>query len=461
MRKMLILALAVFLAGAAGVVYAMSSWKAQAEDVSYEVTTIRGERRLLDGLQIDMYDTAVDGLLWHNLVDFTADRNTSVTTLKKTDNDELFRMFDLDGLRDSRENAGSDPVDADRNPMFAAIDETGFQDLQEKLLDKSKETDSRKILLSDYRSYMPLRFGLGDLTADPASAKALSEALQLPIPKDYAVWLHEDRVEVDDGALSVASVCTGDSVYFSIEYRRDAYGWDIDMNNMPNGYGVYRVPYSVSDTVVFDTSRLELFFEINPDASVQNLYLSRDQQTVLVLTQKKSGESVISAVSASTGETVSEIPIGDGESRIYFRFTEKPVQGEDCCIIYVSPVQSSVEDSFIVIAKNDEGVWDKVMEIPWNREKEAYPWGTEDMLEGRFAYDGERLVCVVAPGTYAAYYSPLDSSRKDFTDCKRINLYVMTRKGEEYAGYLNGSLQKSWLPSDGYVHNYSLTVQWK
>ena len=159
MRKLLILALAVFLAGAAGVVYAMSSWKAQAEDVSYEATTIRGERRLLDGLQIDMYDTAADGLLWHNLVDFTADRNTSVTTLKKTDNDELFRMFDLDGLRDSRENAGSDPVDADRNPMFAAIDETGFQDLQEKLLDKSKETDSRKILLSDYRSYMPLRFG--------------------------------------------------------------------------------------------------------------------------------------------------------------------------------------------------------------------------------------------------------------------------------------------------------------
>ena len=160
-------------------------------------------------------------------------------------------------------------IPADRNPMFAAIDETGFQDLQEKLLDKSKETDSRKILLSDYRSYMPLRFGLGDLTADPASAKALSEALQLPIPKDYAVWLHEDRVEVDDGALSVASVCTGDSVYFSIEYCRDEYGWDIDMNNMPNGYGVYRVPYSVSDTVVFDTSRLELFFEINPDASVQ------------------------------------------------------------------------------------------------------------------------------------------------------------------------------------------------
>ena len=154
MRKILALTIVILLLSVAGVGFALHKWNAQAKDVSYELRTISGDRRLLDGLEIEMYDSLNSELLWHTKVEFTADRNTGVTALKKTDEAEVYEIYYRESEFNEKAENNSRVSYTGTEPLGVAFSDRGVDKACERSEIPEKVEDPLHIKPSEYFSYI-------------------------------------------------------------------------------------------------------------------------------------------------------------------------------------------------------------------------------------------------------------------------------------------------------------------
>lgn len=271
--------------------------------------------------------------------------------------------------------------------------------------------------------------------------KAFQEFFRIPVPEDQQVILeilHGSHYTLKyffpkgtEFRLFCDSVLTEDACYFVFNAENYETGGPLDVSQIKDGFGIYKLPYNSQDGIL---PQLSTIYRIDPAAEIQHLEITPSGD-VLHLHTVENGRYMITFIDMATGRELQKLDVGD------LNITSKTwnvITGEDWTILRNGRLE------YILVSRQPDGTYAETLhldlplsEVPWNEEKADAITATSD---------GSRIA--LASSTYNYYYNGGDF----FTAIYGTN-------GLEYYAEYESSLNSQ--SRNSYIRTGDLQLEWR
>lgn len=309
-----------------------------------------GEKSVTDKLKINIKNLYRENLLWdttYNINDGSADTEFSIYTDRIPREYEIHKDF---RIYTSFHKSISGP--------HTFEEYTGLEKAYKELIDSAEPGKETKkiILISDYLDYYPINVeasfpgkyidsysSYSEHETDSSVKeliKSLSDFFRIPIIEDHKIELRatvsEDGTvyqsgttsgcglgeDEDDYGFFAKSIITDKECFIYFNNKTEL-GKTVDTQNIPGGYGIYRLPYStVNEKTTFDTDKLKNIYPINCDYTIHDLDISKDGKNIFMITYED-GKCVYTKINAESFETLEKIIVTeDKDESAYIEYIE-------------------------------------------------------------------------------------------------------------------------------------------
>ncbi len=439
---------AVVLAAAA--VYSAGSRVALTEQ------TVRGDRSAAAGLTLELAQTYRDRLIWRTTQ--TLGPAPSIETAYEFHSArhgeaeaETYRGISLSTLPSSSYlDTGEEETGSDTGIRAA------FRELAEET--EPGSTRFKQIRLKDYTGFYPIYATLDfpharvyDIEGRAGTAcrhnqalfRKLQQYFKIPVLEDERLGIHlekdaagvicskgystggEDRFD-----CSSVSVLTGDACYFTFDaHTRE--GKLVDLSCLPEGYGIYRLPYEEREeegrlVSVTGADTLELVYPLEPAVRPQYLHTNPAQNELLLHTVEN-GNYIITVIDLASMETVQRLEVAKGSDHAI-------LCGEGSLLVLLLP--DGQGGRLAVLTAGEDGRYALRFVCPAEGLSLRFP------CRPALAFDGERLAVagrLEGSGLYG------------YENCNYF-LTVYTFSGLQYYGEWRSSLDTGYDESNGAYH---------
>ncbi len=330
MRKVLALTLVVIAFCAVGVGLAATDLHTASRQVVFSNLSEYGDPSVLTDLSVHLRTQYDRHLFWETECEFE-----NGTAQAQTE----FSFSELERI----ENRASIPSGIELQTAISGcvgdLDEpqTGLAAAYQALYAQTPLGEERVqvVYLKDYYTYYPLSVHLDfpdyALMVDPMDTfradeerqilQAFSDYFRIPVLPDTQMEISVSRdingkstgygmgnFAGDDFYLWMESACTEDACYFTFD-PHTAQGNLIDTNEIPDGYGIYRVMTAKNDTdMLAAVQELEMVYALNPE----NVFLALDitpSNDALLLHTVENGTYMITVIGIENMETLQRLEI--------------------------------------------------------------------------------------------------------------------------------------------------------
>ncbi len=456
MRKKLVLFLILLVMVGAGAAYCVMMIHKPLDMVSYREHTLYGDKSYADGLVYNKRDYLLDHAMWTDEIRFTKDA-MKVNTEYEYSNKDLSYLVDI-------ENSDSGDYLYLSNSMYFNGDSGDYDTADagvKKLLTEMEaetlagESKSKTIHLKDYMEYYTINIemnipGLSYVTAMdtcilPASDEyveavgMIRDFFRIPVLESevYEVTMDKD----EDGNVIYAEVNMADNqdhfilgTYSMISDDACIFWFDnyfsdrgpIDTSEIPGGYGVYVLPFTMDPATSESTLHaedLKVFYPVNANQRILNVDLTKDQNNLLVHIAED-GRYKIAILDVKNGDLKQKIDLCAYDEDYYYESLADADHDLQYCMIAAN------YNSFYCIKKKTYGKW----EVAIRSEKQFQDAEFEGFAVSYIsAYDGERLALI-------NYDWGRDEKERWSFGCD-FNLQIFDHSGLVYAGSYESSLE--------------------
>lgn len=341
MRKALALTLALLVLGVAGAWTAAAQVYQTRDQVTFQGATLQGDPARGLGLEVELMSDYDSRLFW--TTSFALGEESQAETEYSFSSVPIYSWEDTEyiGVRMGVDVGGLAAFDLEEEP-------TGMGRAWQELLEDTApgEQGERVVRVADYLEYYPMSVTLslpdvyfqleGGERVDPGdlfpgsgeeAARRIQEYFKIPVLEEDRVRIHLDKDPSGAlGSMGVAStgsdtyvpdtwsVLTGTACYFTISTRSQE-GKLMDMSQLPEGYGVYCLPYRPStqeEPAWVDGEGLELVWPLDPETEILDLTASPQGDRLLLHTMED-GWYTITVWDLATREVTQTIPLAQQE----------------------------------------------------------------------------------------------------------------------------------------------------
>lgn len=474
MRKALALLLILVLICSAGMIGAHAVINEERDQVTITENIIFGDKLAADGLNV------IRNAQWQYHLHWSTDYNISAENRYSTEfdftqrekRDERIAAYVPSELSFSGYINGGMGSDSGIGREELSEFFTGLEELCLDVMERTPagEEYTEYVKLSDYCEFYPLyisivyyrktdengnqyvRFVEGN-DCEPINT-ALREYFKIPVDREE---LLEVRVyKAPNGAvtsLDINCVAGGSRFYvLSAVTEKAAYftfdtGSTVDFSHIPDGYGIYRIPFSdefIFKGETFPTAAgnaIEMVYPLDTDTVIQSMFTDQSEERLILLTRENSKE-LFTVIDLATMETLQRFEIGNyDESGSGWYISES----EDYLVL-----TSGSRIAVIDILENGDYSLNYVVDRCPEEMADALYYTTEIVT----AYDGERL----------AIGWSLRKETPPYRSCG-FSIAVYDRTGLLYYGDYESGLMSGTETSYQYICQQtdyeSLLLEWK
>ena len=421
-RIMTIVCIFLLLAVPAGSMYFLSSQVGQySEDVTITETTILGDVSEAEGITVDLWSEYWDNSYWNTRL-ITGNPLKTETTFYPSnpfaeDPEYYYKKLPEFGIT-IRDSIGCDYGEEVLPGTQNGVNEA-FDALAEEIL--PGESKERTIKLADYMDYYALQVEITipddalwrydeilatsriiedekaaaawmselEPDSDQHVAQQIQEFFKIPVleTEKVKIGLEKDSYNAVSGVSygnadsetanlwSRYYVITDDAIYFTFQGRGTA-GTLLDFSQVPGGYGIYRLPYSMEEGVKAD--QLSTVCPLNQSAEILAMELNSDQ-SALHLHTFENGTYVMTVLGLRTMETEQRIEVSNVRESPSASWNSW--NGENFLAVQYA-------DQLMVFSISEEGSYslDFTVQLPEPSDNWRWPESEDVMI-----YDGRRL----------------------------------------------------------------------
>lgn len=493
MKKALILFLVLVMLGAGCLCYAHVTTVDDGDEVTFDETIMYGDPSAVEGVTVNVNTHCNDQLHWQTT--YVAGAKPQVETdyqftAQPVESEHIVTSnFDLNNYIDI--TFGDDHIDSSVEGLVKAYDE-----LADKTAPGTERTET--FLISDYIDYYPIHayislpdgayfntdaeifYSSDGKTTVTYALQHLQDFFRIPVLPDEAIDF--TVYKTPDGSVSTSGhgssntgdsynmwsqgVFTHDRIYFSISTETNQ-GKYIDTSEIPGGYGLYMMPYSIYDDEAMKDNG-NAYLEMNDfsvaeihddqlkmvyplDVTTRVAYLETDaaEENLLMFTVEKDG-GWLTVIDIDTMATVQRIQLSDDPQYAGFSL---PRIFEDFIVV---TVYGQYIERISVLTPSGDGKYDVQINVPlFNKDLEDnYKFFWRDRTDA-YDWDGEKLIMC----------SPLNQVEGPITETPGFCLAVYDASGIQYFATYDSSLNtgSSTGAYDYYVRmidDKPLKVEW-
>lgn len=295
------------------------------DQVVFTEKVFYGNSANANGLQIECSDTFANHLFWDTTLSFEDDLQTKTDYSFMLQEPRLNGEITYSGLY---MNTSYDFVTAyDAEPPTSGLDLAYYELFQSTEPGQEK---SKWIYLKDYEEYYPIMLTLdfpssNRFEAEKLLAKKMQDYFKIPV-------LEEEKLEISIGRnhqgqlfscgntgigdiqyfLNSCSTLTDECCYFTFNTRASD-GSIIDTSELPEGYGIYSISYTLTkegnydrNILDIDVDSLKLCYPLNSDIKILS-WGTNETKEHLLIHAIESADYVFTAINLSTMELTQEI----------------------------------------------------------------------------------------------------------------------------------------------------------
>jgi hypothetical protein len=446
----------IVLLGAAG--YACASLLKDAGEFTYRQRGQAGDAHAADGLKITkqyyVRTSVTSSEYWISEGEFRYQNGELLVSTKR-----------ISGLLSEQEEEMKDYLNSGTTgPRFYISVE--IYPLLEELLRTYDNERTVAVNLSEYYEYYPLSWSIRIpqdgyyLTKEydrenRKSDEALQKRFPIPVLENETYLLNrlQGFTEGNGDFYSTTdyndlqSVGNDSEIFFFVN-NRSAFGNPVDMSNLKDGYGIYRIPYRITKKngekeIVADADEISLFYPLPEDVNVISLALTADAGTLFLRTEENE-RVILTVIDVKTAEKLASFDLGDA----------------DWCILQSGNLRTdymvAYGDGFLhVIGRDAKGQWADRLQIPvvgalnteYKRAMNAWKLLHPDDASVRYAYDGEGKLAIVSCSD---------------NHPEQLSVTILTKDGVQFTDVMGLSVSDSVsLFTEGYYSGNMYTAEWE
>ena len=417
MKKALALALALFLVFGIWAAVLVKDQFARRDDVVFTENVILGDPSMVEGVQVEVTAEWDNRLFWQSV--YTAGEDPAMRTEYTFAERKIYPdpPFQPSGVRMETVIEPYIPYDIFENP------DVQLDGIAQKYYDLAQRTPAggygeETILLSDCMEYYPLSLSIevGEYRTIWSSEweqehftdaqwelyEIFSDYFKIPVLEGETYDIHLSKNETGDvntmgGGSGDAdgyymftwSVVTEDACIFTFNTDTQL-GNTIDTSHLPDGYGLYRMPYTYDgeDMETFSIGEIEMVHPLETGITIEQINLiDRGSKVELITCEADSTTIVYYLFDAETMELLQTFSFD--KNYLYYVY-HNDAQGLTLLIF---------DDKLVLLQKNTEGLYDIVLDVE-NGADLFYEIFSNNLS---FTFDGENLLICTVLQTQRSY----------------------------------------------------------
>lgn len=410
MRKAAILLIALLLILSVGLILAQLLLAPYQEQVTWQENTLYGDKSVVEGLTVQTRNsTDVGSLLWTTRSVLGQEMETQLVSARQgfpAAKEEYSGVILSTQEEFPVTKTEASWLDDGAQARFAKLTDF-FQNVYDTMSESTQQ--NYELDLRTYFTYYPLdgRFDLpGAETAFWSNARenpgpswqAFNDYFKIPILGQCTLLATFERSYYNTRNTSMevqafyrpefSGVTTGDACYFTFDPVA-ADGSIADCSLIPGGYGIYRFDYSLDKkgNAEADPESLTTAYSLDPAESFYDLWLSQDEDRLLLLTTKD-GSLFLTVINLETMTCLQKL-----EMTTLPADCDLQVQLGDGCITLLI-AQGPEENRFLVFGPQQDGTY----RFAFETDLDSPAFSTTETMLGDFyrdytmAFNGEYLV---------------------------------------------------------------------
>lgn len=470
MRKSLIITLLLLILSLGGIYAAHAGVNINKDEVILNETILYGDKSAAEGLVIDVGTHYNNHLFWSTVYEIGIQPQIDTRfrfSQKREDQQHERRYFGVEfGISDSGGFSASAGIDLDNDRDFVGSYFYSMRDIYKDVASRTGSGKNRKerLYFKDYYDFYPFvasidlpgyhwdmyrefeTYESDQIRQDRSKSPSRLMRDYFPIPvlddhrlevsiskNDEGLVTDIDISPVDGSGISLwaASTVTEDACFFTFN-SRNYNGRLLDTSHIPDGYGLYRLPYikgeGENDTRILP-EQMKMVYALDPQVEIVDLSVTEDKDRLLLMT-REDGAYYLTILDAVTAQELQKLRVVECDEDVYLWtfYFERFIAG------FASDGRLTVVEE----TDNGEYQWVFTVDTP-----SSDALGGPSTSKAAMSWDGERLA-VAEPQLEE------DGGYGRYEKCG-FNLSVYDETGLLYAGKYDSSLDvNSW--ADNYSH---------